>query len=154
MIFLFAGIAVILTYCMFQTKQMMLGFPCVIFWAITGGYAYELSTALWDIYYFMFIACTLGMTIFSALAMYDLRGKNKTLGETEDSEQFYDEGEAKEIPESESDYYNKEQDFGGEFDMEEETEPRPRTKALHNRANKRRTGEVRSRHTPIKIRNR
>ena len=69
-------VAVALTCAMFATKNVMLGFPCVIFWAIAGGQAYTLSVATWDIYYFMFIGSVLGMAIFSALAMYGLRKKD------------------------------------------------------------------------------
>ena len=91
-------IAVILTYALFSTRQMLLGFPSVIFWAIAGGEAYTLSTATWDIYYFIFFAC-MGMTIFSALAMYALRTKKEEIQEGEgfidevkDTTKYLDEG--------------------------------------------------------------
>jgi len=75
-------IAVGLTCTMFATKQAMLGFACVIFWAILGAYAYLQSTTPWgDIWFYMFFACMFGMTIFCALAAYGLREVRDTLGD-------------------------------------------------------------------------
>lgn len=75
-----AGITVLLTHAMFSTRQMMLGFPSAIFWAILGGYAYTTSEATWDIYYLLFFA-SMGMAIFCMFAMYALREKRDTLGD-------------------------------------------------------------------------
>lgn len=61
----------------------MLGFPCVIFWAILGGHCYTQSVNDWDIYYFLFFACAFGMPIFCALAMYALREKRDTIADEE-----------------------------------------------------------------------
>ena len=67
-------IAVILTYTMFQSRNSTLGFPCAIFWFIFGAHCYGLSTVPWvDVYFYLFIASSLGMTIFCALAAYGLR---------------------------------------------------------------------------------
>ncbi len=81
-------IALGLLIAMFATKQMMLGFPSAIFWAILGGYCYTLSTATWDLYYFFFFA-SMGMAIFSVIAMYALRTKKEELAE---GDEFIDEG--------------------------------------------------------------
>ncbi|KKK90673.1 hypothetical protein LCGC14_2720680, partial [marine sediment metagenome] len=56
-------ISVALTWAMFSTRQMMLGFPCAIFWAILGGFAYTQSVIDWDLFYLVFFA-SFGMTIF------------------------------------------------------------------------------------------
>jgi len=91
MLYALLAIAVALTFVMFLSHQMMLGFPCVIFWAIMGGYCYTQSTATWDIWYFLFFASAIGMTIFCAFAMYGLRTKKE-----EATERFIDEGEPEE----------------------------------------------------------
>lgn len=98
MLYFLGAVAVILTLTMFFTRQMMLGFPSLIFWAIAGGRAYELSTATWDMYYFIFIACTLGMTVFCALAMFALSTKkqeaiegDELIDEAKDDTQYIDE---------------------------------------------------------------
>ena len=80
--------AIVLTYAMFQSRQSMLGFPCLIFWAIMGGYCYQESTATWDMYYFTFFA-SFGMAIFCAFAAYGLRTKKEELAE---GDPYIDEG--------------------------------------------------------------
>ena len=65
-------IAVSLTVAMFATRNLMLGFPSAIFWAILGGHCYQESAATWDIYYLIFFA-SIGMAIFSMYACYALR---------------------------------------------------------------------------------
>lgn len=72
-----------LTIAMFWTRERMLGFPCGIFWAILGGYAYTLSEATWDIYYLLFFASAFGMVIFTILAAYGLRERRDTIAERE-----------------------------------------------------------------------
>ena len=68
----------------FATRQMMLGFPCAIFWFVAGAQAYTLSTVPWgDIYFYVFFASAFGMTIFCAFAAYGLREK-KDSGTDED----------------------------------------------------------------------
>lgn len=75
-------IAMGLTCTMFATRQMMLGFACVMFWAILGAYAYTLSTTPWgDIWFYMFFACAFGMTTFCAIAMYGLRERRDTIAD-------------------------------------------------------------------------
>ena len=83
-----AFIAVALTCSLFASKNPMLGFPCLIFWAIFGGQAYLLSTATWDIYYLTFFG-GLGMAIFSPFAAYGLRTKKEELAA---GEEYIDEG--------------------------------------------------------------
>ncbi len=82
-----AFIAVALTWAMFSTRQMMLGFPCAIFWAILGGHAYTQSVIDWDLFYLVFFG-SMGMTIFSVIAMYGLRTKKQ---EIQDGDPFLDE---------------------------------------------------------------
>jgi len=119
-----------LTTAMFYTRNMMLGFPSAIFWAILGVYAYTQSTIPWgDWQFFLFFACAFGMTIFCMLAMYGLR-------EVKDTEA---EGEVEEGAEWDKDFY------GERKSSEEETassRPGERTKRLRHRASLRRTGEV------------
>lgn len=74
-------IAVSLTHTMFTKREMMLGFPSAMFWALTGGQGFIISTVVWDIYHFIGISCALGMTIFSVIAMYGLREKHDTIAE-------------------------------------------------------------------------
>ena len=84
--------AVMLTLAMFQSKSSMLGFPCGIFWAILGGYAYTQTASFWpptDIYAFLGIACLLGMLPFSIFAAFGLRTKKEELA---DGDEFIDEG--------------------------------------------------------------
>ena len=129
--------AVVLTYGMFTSKQAMLGFPCLIFWAILGGYCYQQSTATWDIYYLTFFG-SFGMAIFSAFAAYGLRTKKEELTE---GDEFIDEGkdDVKFIDEGgkasgKSDSENTETELG-----ENGEKPSRRTRDIRNRANKRRT---------------
>lgn len=109
-------IPLVLTLVMFTTREMMLGFPCVIFWAIYGGYCYGQSEATWDVYYLLFFA-SMGMTIFSAVAMYGLREKRDTTGEKS--------------MENETSYVDEEQEESGD-------EESPRTKRVRERAERRR----------------
>ncbi len=81
---LLISIGVILTFTMFVAAQPMLGFACSVFWAISGTSAYALSSTPWgDIYYFIFIACLLGMTIFTMLAAFGLRHKDLSAPDAE-----------------------------------------------------------------------
>ena len=85
LIYLVLGLLALgLTIAMFATRNMMLGFPCVIFWAVLGGYAYTESTTAWgDWQYYLFFASAFGMTIFCALAMYGLREKRDSIADEE-----------------------------------------------------------------------
>ena len=76
-------IAVALTVAMFALRERMLGFPCVIFWAVLGAYAWgEVITPWGDIWFYMFFA-SFGMVIFSAIAQYGLREKLDAIGDEE-----------------------------------------------------------------------
>lgn len=88
MLFMLSGAAVALTWAMFQSKNPMLGFPCLIFWTLFSGYCYQESTALWDMYYFTFLAA-IGMGIFSPFAAYGLRTKKEEIAA---GEEYIDEG--------------------------------------------------------------
>ena len=121
-----AGAAVFLTMAMFQSRQAMLGFPCLIFWAIMGGYCYQQSTATWDIYYFTFFG-SFGMAIFCTFAAYGLRTKKEELAE---GDEFIDEGkdDLKFI------------DEGGKSndDLSEDDKPRRMSRSIRERAERRR----------------
>ena len=67
--------ALALTYGMFHAKEPLLGFPSAIFWFILGGHAYQLSTATWDIEYFIFFA-GMFMGVFSAYAAFAVRKRD------------------------------------------------------------------------------
>ena len=115
-----------LTATMFVTKERMLGFPCVILWAIFGGYAYTLSAIPWgDIYYYLAIGSLLGMVIFTALSAFALREKRDTL-----ADESMEKGEGKYIDEG-----KKEDNPWGE-----EGKSSKRTEGIRERAKNRRTG--------------
>jgi len=110
---------------MFATRQMMLGFPCAMFWGILGGYCYTLSGTTWDIHYLIFFA-SMGMVIFTMLAAYGLRRAD--LAEPDIGEGGYVDEET-------------EPDLSGEV----ETDVGPRVKRLRERIEqrrKRRRGEL------------
>jgi len=118
--------ALALTCTMFASKQAMLGFPCLIFWTITGGQSYLQSTATWDIYYILFFG-SFGMAIFCTFAAYALRTKKEELAA---GEQFIDEGKPEE----------KYIDESGPSEAEElEDKPSKATRELRERAEKRRS---------------
>jgi len=133
MIFVLAGMAVLLTMTMFITRQMMLGFPCAIFFAILGGYCYQQSSTIWDIYYLLFFA-SMGMTIFCMIAMYALRAKDLS-GPDADEEKFFDEERE---PDLRGDIEkNKEYGKGGRY--VDEPKPSRRIQGLRDRADRRRS---------------
>lgn len=94
MIVFMGAIAAALTYTMFHSKNMMLGFPSAIFWALTGWQAYTISTTAWDFYSTLGFACIAGMTVFSFTAMYALRTKKEDI---ESGDEYIDEGEEPEV---------------------------------------------------------
>ncbi len=136
MLFVLAGAAVFLTWAMFQTRQSMLGFPCMMFWAILGGYCYQQSTATWDMYYFTFFGC-MGMAIFCAFAAYGLRTKKEEMAE---GDEFIDEGkdDLKFIDEG-SNSNNDKADRDVIENMDDMDKPRRRSRDIRDRANKRRS---------------
>ena len=70
-----------LTIAMFVTRERLLGFPSGIFWFIFGGYNFILSTATWDIYYFVGFASILGMGVFAIYSAFALREKRDSIGD-------------------------------------------------------------------------
>ncbi len=120
-------ISVVLTCTMFATKQAMLGFACAIMWALTGGEAYILSTATWDIYFLLAFASLLGMTTLTIFGAFGLREKRDTIADEE-----LEEGEGELI---------------GEQHKDDGSEPKVKTRreALHERAKRRREGEIQRR---------
>lgn len=130
--------AVVLTYAMFQSKQAMLGFPCLIFWAILSGYCYQQSTATWDLYYLTFFG-SIGMAIFSAFAAYGLRTKKEELAE---GDEFIDEGkdDVGFIDErgNKGSNYSSENESTEELDQNGEN-PSRRVREIRDRATRRRS---------------
>lgn len=121
-----ALLALGLTIAMFATKNAMLGFPCVIFWAVLGAYAYGQYTTAWvDWQYYLFFA-SFGMVIFCALAAFGLREKRDTLA---------DKG-MEEEEKVEDDFTGEEED---PFESKDKSEPSDRTKGIRARAKSRRT---------------
>ena len=132
MLYALLAIALALTFVMFLSRNMMLGFPSAMFWAIMGGYCYTQSTATWDIWYFLFFASAFGMTIFCALAAFALRTKKE---EEAEGDEFIDEGK-------------EDLHYIDEGKSEEENPARSgmseRTKGIRGRAKERRSGKRRS----------
>ncbi len=128
MLYSLVAIACVLTFLMFHSRQRMLGFPCAIFWALLGGYAYTHSVYDWDTYYFLFFA-SFGMMIFCTFAAFALRASDDT---KTDEDEYLDEEKDK----------TKYIDEKGKSEEPEESE---RTKNLHKRADQRRKGPVKSR---------
>lgn len=126
LLFTLAVLAVALTCTMFVSRDMLLGFPCVIFWGIFGGHCYAQHIVVWDFYYTLSFS-GFGMAIFSAIAMYALRQRDIEPKEQdyEDSEMFIDETATKE----------------GKTAEEENAEPREsrHVAAVHGRAERRRS---------------
>ncbi len=134
MLYALIAIALVLTLTMFLSRNMMLGFPCGMFWALVGGQAYIMSDATWDIYYLLFFASAFGMTIFTILAAYALREKRDTIAEEE-----LEKGEGGYIDEGKEETgHGKGDEFGPD-----EAEGSERTRRLRGRAQKRRTGQNR-----------
>jgi hypothetical protein len=136
MIFLLAAVAVTLTFLMFMTRNMMLGFPCFIFWALLGGDSYTLSLVTWDMYYFLFFAA-MGMAIFCMIAAFALRKSDLDAKKKDhiESDKMIDEGKDTTLdntPKESSQYF----DEGGKGSGESR-----RSKELHARAEARRSGE-------------
>jgi len=91
MLVILALIAICLTVAMFVTREMMLGFPSAMFWAILGGVCYSQTTSkTWDNVYYLTFFASMGMTIFCVLAMFALREKPDA--SLIDEEGYYDEG--------------------------------------------------------------
>lgn len=124
-----------LTVAMFISRQAMLGFPCALFWAVLGGYAYTQSTTPWgDWQYYLFFASAFGMTTFTALAAFGLREKRDTLADKD-----MEKGEGEYIDEGRND--EKKDKMDDLFAIEEESKPSKRTRELRERIKQRREGE-------------
>lgn len=124
--------SLVLTYLMFTTRNMMLGFPAGLFWALVGGHTYGLSTDVWDIYYDFFFA-SMGMTIFCLLGMFALRNRDIEPRDSDwaDSGKFVDE--------------EPEPNVELEMSTGERSQPSRRTTELRQRAARRRTKGVQKR---------
>jgi len=122
-------IPVALTWAMFHTRDLMLGFPSAVFWFVLGGYCYQQSAITWDINYFIFFA-SMGMGIFCMYAMYGLRIKDLS-GPDADEGTFFDE--------------EQESDLRGDVERqgEEGDQPSSRVKAIRDRATRRRSQGIR-----------
>ena len=120
-----------LTIAMFMSKNLMLGFPSAIFWAILGAYAYTQSTTPWgDWQYYLFFA-SMGMVIFCMFAAYALRSKD-TAGADADEGKFVDEEPE---PDLRGNVETGSADSGS-------SRPRSRSQRIRDRANRRRTEGV------------
>lgn len=135
-----AIIAVALTCAMFATRNLLLGFPSAIFWAVLGGHCYQESTIDWDIYYLVFFA-SMGMAIFCMYAMYALREQDLSEPDA-DKGKYFDEVEEPDlrgnIDKPEGAYVDE-----GKVFLDEDgkpTKPSSRVQGLRERAAKRRTG--------------
>jgi len=137
---LLAGLIVIataLTATMFASKSSMLGFPCLIFWAIMGGYCYQQSTATWDIYYLTFFA-SFGMGIFSMFAAYALRTKKE---EAKEGDSYFDEGRDRDVK-----FIDEQDSELGAVDAESESESSySHARTIRDRARRRREALIRRR---------
>jgi len=138
---LLAGIAVFLTRTMFQARQPMLGFPCGIFWVLTGAQAFTLSTVPWgDIYYYVFFSSSIGMTIFTMFAAFGLREKRDTYADEEMEQgdrKYADKGSKQDTGES-----SKSVSVGSDTDTEKDDKddgPSQRVLELRKRAAERRS---------------
>ena len=119
--------AVVLTYALFQSRQAMLGFPCLIFWAILSGYCYQESTTTWDIYYLTFFG-SIFVGVFCALAAFALRTKKE---EAQEGDLYFDEGGDNDV---------KFIDESGKSDTDtDEDKPRKSSRQIRDRADRRRT---------------
>jgi len=128
---LLAGLIVIaatLTATMFASRSSMLGFPCLIFWAITGGYCYQESLATWDNYYFVFFA-SMFMGIFCAFAAYALRTKKE---EAREGDLYFDEGGDEDVK------FIDEGGSGRDTTDEDGDKPGRRARGVRERAERRR----------------
>jgi len=129
------AIPVAVTVVMFMARQIMLGFPAAMFWAIFGGYCYTQSTATWDMYYLLFFASSFGMTIFCILAMFGLRHRDIQEKTADETAVYIDEEEKKS---------GETIEVKGEVEDENgftlKVTPSERARKLHERAQKRRTG--------------
>lgn len=72
---LLGAVATVLTYGMFQARQMLLAFPSAIFWWLFGGAMYQLSAATWDLDYIVFLAAMF-IGVFCMFAGFALRKKD------------------------------------------------------------------------------
>lgn len=142
MLILLASAALVLTLTMFLTKNMLLGFPCFIFWALLAGDAYTLKSNTWDMYYFLFFA-SIGMAIFCMFAAFALRKRDlePTSKDWDDSGKYIDEGKGEK-----ADNYMAEGKGDGKYIDEggEGGRPSRRTQELHARAEARRSGNIES----------
>ncbi len=122
-----------LTVAMFATRQAMLGFPCLIFWALLGGYAYQQSATIWDLYYLLFFA-SIGMAIFCSLAAFALRTKKE---EKQAGEEYIDEGGDDSQPTSASGAGNT-GDASATDQPDSNDKPSRRVRVIRERAERRR----------------
>jgi len=145
MIFVLAGIATFLTIAMFRSRNLLLGFPCLMFWAVFGGHCYTESIATWDIHYLTFFA-SMGMAIFCAIAMYALRPRDidPRKQDWDDSDELIGEGKPPRRT-----YDDRIEEPAGENahdeaddNLEKKPKPSSRVKEIRDRASRRRSGRI------------
>ena len=128
MVYVLLFIAVILTSVMFVSRQSMLGFPSLIFWAIAGASAYQMKTGTWDdIYFYIAFISLFGMTLFTGFGAYGLREKKDV------------EADKGELIDEEID----DEPYDDGMGVDEERKPSKQTQAVRDRAEARRTGASR-----------
>jgi len=128
-----ALIAASLTVALFITKNALLGFPCVIFWAVLGGYAYVESAGAWaDWQFFLAMGSLMGMVPFSSLVAFALRKKDLS-GPDADKGRYIDERS------TETGFENSNTE-NREDNIDDPSKPSRRTMELRKRAAERRTG--------------
>jgi hypothetical protein len=140
MLILLGGVATVLTLAMFISRQAMLGFACVIFWLLFGADCIVLSVYTWDIYFTTGFGAMLGMTVVCGMGAFGLREK-KDSGTDEDD--WVDEDKRVTVYHGETTAGAKQaesDDLPPDDSMDGKSQPSARTKELHNRAKKRKTG--------------
>lgn len=139
-----AVLALGLTVAMFLSRNWMLGFPSAIFWFIFGGYCYTQSAATWDIYYFLFFASSLGMTVFCAVGAYGLREQRDTGAEDIDEDMkgwdkdFYGEESEKSLDNTQLELDRQQATEERMIDEPTGNSPSRRVRVLRERARRRR----------------
>jgi len=128
-------IAVALTYGMFLSRQALMGFPCLIFWALVGGQSYLQSTVPWgDIYFYLFFS-SFGMAVFCVLASFALRTKKEELA---DGDEYIDEGKDELAFIDEGKNENKLEPLIDKYTSANEDRPSRAVRGVRERAAKRR----------------
>lgn len=117
------GLAVITLVVMFITRREDLAYVSLVFWFLGGVQAYNMRTfpVTRSIYYYVFWACSIGMTVFCVICSVSMRRQRNTV-------------ESGEIPEKGETVSAADTDDG----EEKEKSQRPRQPSVRERAERRR----------------